>query len=142
MKVEFLACWKFYDVQITNGKIIVIGNDASNFNWGVMPLDEALEHRIEEAAEKYRPDDANRMRLVLEAFEEFAERRPVVRFSDTDVWEENGRYYWSDDDLTRELKQELNANYIGWDTRADEYVYFPDGVAADSVPLENYFLPM
>ena len=139
-RIEFIACWKFYNVHLTNDKIIIIGNGASEFNWGIMSLDDALEHRIEEAVEKYRPDDANRMRLVIEAFDEFAERRPIVRFSDTDVWEENGRYYWSDNDLSRELNQELNANYIGWDEMADEYVYFPEGLAADSVPLENYFL--
>ena len=142
IRIEFLTYWMSYNVHIQNGRIIVIdsGVGQGEFNWKIMPLDDELEHRIEEAAEKYRPDDANRMRLVIEAFDEFAEYRPIVRFADTDVWEDGGRYFWSDDDLTKELSQELNANHIGWDETADEYVYFPEGFAADSVPLENYFI--
>ena len=140
MNVEFLACWEFYDVKIANGRIVVIENDATNFNWRVMNINDELKRYIEEVAEQFRPDDANRMRLVIEEFDELAERRPVVRFSDTDVWEEDGKYYWTDDDTTKQLTQQLDANYIGWDTSAYEYVYFPDGLSADSVPLENYFL--
>ena len=140
MKVEFLACWKFYDVKIVNGLIVVIDNDATNFNWRVMHINDELKRYIEEVAEQFRPDDANRMRLVIEEFDEFAEQRPVVRFADTDVWEDDGKYYWSDEETTKELNQKLDANYIGWDTGADEYVYFPNGLSADSVPLENYFL--
>lgn len=140
MKVEFLACWKFYDVKIVNGRIVVIDNDATNFNWRVMHINDELKRYIEEVAEQFRPDDANRMRLVIEEFDEFAEQRPVVRFADTDVWEDDGKYYWSDEETTKELNQKLDANYIGWDTGADEYVYFPNGLSADSVPLENYFL--
>ena len=140
MKIEFLACWEFYNVKIANGRIVVIENDATNFNWRVMHVNNELKHYIEEAAAQYRPDDANRMRLVLEAFDELVERRPVTRFADTDVWEEDGKYYWTDDVTTKELTQQLDANYIGWDTGADEYVYFPNGLSADSVPLENYFL--
>lgn len=138
MKIEFLACWKFYDVKIANGRIVVIGNDTTNFNWRVMTLDDELKRRIKGAAAQYRPDDANRMRLVLEVFDEFAECRPVIRFADTDVWEDDGKYYWSDGETTKELNQSINANYIGW--AGDEYVYFPNGLSADSVPLENYFL--
>lgn len=140
MKVEFLACWKFYDVKIVNGRIVVIKNDATDFGWNIMTLNDELKRRIKEAATQYRPDDANRMRLVIEAFDELAERRPVTRFADTDVWEDDGKYYWSDEETTKELNQKLDANYIGWDTGADEYVYFPNGLSADSVPLENYFL--
>ena len=136
MKIEFLACWKFYDVHIQNGRLVVVGNDATNFNWGIMPLDEELERRIKEAAEKYRPDDANRMRLVIEAFDEFAERRPVVRFADTDVWKEDGRNFWSDGETTAELTQPIDANLIGWN--GEEYVYFPAGLLEDPVPLGIY----
>lgn len=140
MKVEFLACWKFYDVKIGNGRIAVIKNDASKFGWSVMLLDGELKRRIAEAAEQYRPDDANRMRLVLESFDEFAERRPVARFADTDVWEEDGKYYWTDGETTKELTRLIDANYIGWHTGADEYIYFPNGLLKDAVLLENYFL--
>lgn len=136
MKIEFLACWKFYDVHIQNGRIVVVGNDATNFNWGIMPLNDALKRRIREAAEKYRPDDANRMRLVIEAFDEFAERRPIIRFADTDVWEEDSRYFWSDGETTAELTQPIDANLIGWN--GEEYVYFPAGLLEESALLENY----
>lgn len=136
MKVEFLACWEFYDVKIANGRIVVIDNDATNFNWRVMHLNDELKRYIEEVAEQFRPDDANRMRLVIEEFDELAERRPVVRFTDTDVWEEDGRHFWSDGETTAELTQPIDANLIGWN--GEEYVYFPAGLLEDSELLENY----